>query len=105
MSFTMATSPTPEPQPNQVLVKVGAVAVNPIDTYIRNGANYWPLPNPFIIGSDVAGVVEEIGPSVKRFKPGDRVWGTNQGFQGRQGVFAEYCAIDEQWLYPHAQRR
>ncbi len=43
--------PTPELEANQVLVKVGAVAVNPIDTYIRNGANYWELPKPYIIGA------------------------------------------------------
>ena len=43
---------------SQVLVKTGAVAVNPVDTYIRNGANYWELPKPFIIGCDLAGTVE-----------------------------------------------
>jgi len=92
--------PKPKPQGQEVLVKVKAVAVNPVDTYIRNGANYWPLPKPFIIGCDVAGVVEEVGPKATRFRAGDRVWGTNQGLMGRQGSFAEYCAIDEQWLYP-----
>jgi NADPH2:quinone reductase len=95
--------PTPEPKPHQALVKVGAVSVNPIDTYIRNGANYWQLPQPYIIGADMAGVVERVGANVKSLKPGDRVWCTNQGFKGEQGVFAEYCAVDEQWLYrlPH----
>lgn len=92
--------PTPAISPSQVLVKTAAVAVNPIDTYIRNGANYWELPQPFVIGADLAGVVEKVGPGVKRFKPGDRVWCTNQGFQGRQGTFAEFCAVDEAWLYP-----
>lgn len=91
--------PTPQPQPQQVLVKVGAVAVNPIDTYIRNGANYWQLPTPYIIGSDMAGTVECVGSSVKSLRPGDRVWCTNQGLKGLQGTFAEYCAVDEQWLY------
>jgi NADPH2:quinone reductase len=92
--------PKPKPQGTEVLVRTKAVAVNPVDTYIRNGANYWPLPKPFIIGCDVAGVVEECGPNATRFRVGDRVWGTNQGLMGRQGSFAEYCAIDEQWLYP-----
>ena len=91
--------PKPEPAKGQVLVKVGAVAVNPVDTYIRNGANYWPLPKPFIIGCDVAGVVELVGAGVTRLKPGMRVWATNQGLMGRQGTFAEFCAIDECWLY------
>ncbi|MBW3596733.1 MAG: NADPH:quinone reductase [Planctomycetes bacterium] len=91
--------PTPEPQAGQVLVRVNAVSVNPVDTYIRGGANYWPLPSPFIIGCDLAGVVEKAGPGATRFKPGDRVWGTNQGLMGRQGTFAEFCAVDEHWLY------
>ena len=92
--------PEPKATGSQVLVKVGAVAVNPIDTYLRNGANYWELPKPFIIGCDLAGTVVEAGPQAKRFKAGDRVWGTNQGLMGRQGTFAEYAAVDEQWLYP-----
>lgn len=92
--------PRPTPTGSQVLVRMTAVAVNPIDTYIRNGANYWELPMPFVIGCDLAGVVEAAGPQGNRFKPGTRVWCSNQGLMGRQGTFAEYCAIDEQWLYP-----
>lgn len=92
--------PTPEPKGSEVLVKVNAVSVNPIDTYIRNGAPYWELPKPFIIGCDLAGVVEAVGPDAKTYKPGDRVWGSNQGLLGRQGTFAEYAAVDECWLYP-----
>ncbi|MCA9215732.1 MAG: NADPH:quinone reductase [Planctomycetales bacterium] len=92
--------PTPEPVGTQVLIKVGAVSVNPIDTYIRNGANYWELPKPYIVGSDVAGTVSAVGPEATRFKVGDRVWGTNQGLVGRQGTFSEFCAVDECWLYP-----
>src|SRR5437588_255036 len=50
--------PTPKPTDSQVLVRVSAVAVNPIDTYIRSGAVQMPLALPFIVGCDVAGVVE-----------------------------------------------
>jgi NADPH2:quinone reductase len=92
--------PQPQPVGRQVLVKTAAVAVNPVDTYIRNGANYWELPQPFIIGCDVAGTVEAIGPEARGFEIGQRVWATNQGLLGRQGTFAEYCAIEDQWLYP-----
>jgi NADPH2:quinone reductase len=92
--------PQPELTGSQVLVRMGAVSVNPIDTYIRNGANYWELPRPYIIGCDLAGTVAAVGPQAKRFRAGDRVWGSNQGLMGRQGTFAEYCAVDEQWLYP-----
>lgn len=86
--------------PGQVLVRTSAVAVNPIDIYIRAGANFWELPRPYILGCDVAGTVEEVGSDVTELKVGDRVWGSNQGLLGKQGTFSEYCAIDEQWLYP-----
>jgi NADPH2:quinone reductase len=92
--------PTPEPAGSEVLVKVGAAALNPIDTYIRGGANYWELPQPFIGGCDLAGVVEAVGSENSRFAIGDRVWGSNQGLLGRQGTFAEYAVVDECWLYP-----
>jgi len=92
--------PQPTATGSQVLVQVGAVAVNPIDTYLRNGANYWELPKPFIIGCDLAGTVTAVGPQATRYKVGDRVWGSNQGLMGRQGTFAELAAVDEAWLYP-----
>jgi NADPH:quinone reductase len=92
--------PDPVATEGQVLVRMAAVSVNPIDTYIRGGANYWELPNPFVIGCDLSGTVEAVGPGVKQFEIGDRVWGSNQGLLGRQGTFSELCAVDEQWLYP-----
>lgn len=92
--------PVPKPGPTQCLVKVGAVAVNPVDTYIRGGMIQMQLPSPFIVGCDLAGTVVEAGPAVKTLKPGRRVWGSNQGLLGRQGTFAEFCAVDECWLYP-----
>ncbi len=94
------TLPKPTIRPDQVLVRVEAVAVNPIDTYIRNGANYWPLPFPFVVGCDLAGIIEEVGDQVRDLKVGQRVWGSNQGLLGRQGTFAEYAAVEAQWLYP-----
>ncbi|MBU6398960.1 MAG: NADPH:quinone reductase [Verrucomicrobia bacterium] len=92
--------PTPHLSGAQVLVKVGAVALNPIDTYIRAGLVKMDLPKPFVVGCDLAGVVEAVGPAAKQFRPGDRVWGSNQGLLGRQGTFSEFAAVDEHWLYP-----
>ncbi|MCX8156575.1 MAG: NADPH:quinone reductase [Verrucomicrobiae bacterium] len=92
--------PMPALREHQVLVRVKAVSVNPIDTYLRAGAVPMPLPMPYILGCDLAGVVEAVGSQVRRFRPGDRVWGSNQGLLGRQGTFAEYAAVDECWLYP-----
>jgi NADPH:quinone reductase len=91
--------PDPTPGANDILVRVGAVAVNPIDTYIRAGGVAMASKFPYIIGCDVAGTVEAVGPSVTRFKRGDRVWGSNQGLFGRQGTFSELASIDEKWLY------
>jgi NADPH:quinone reductase len=96
----VAELPRPVPGPGQVLLRVHAVALNPIDLYIRSGLVPMPLSFPYIIGCDVAGSVEETGAGCTRFQKGDRVWGSNQGLLGRQGVAAEYAAVDESWLYP-----
>ncbi|MBN9518475.1 NADPH:quinone reductase [bacterium] len=92
--------PTPAPGPSEVRVRVRAAAVNPIDTYIRSGTVAMTLPKPFVPGCDLAGEVEAVGLGVKRFRVGDRVWGSNQGLLGRQGTFAEFACVAEQWLYP-----
>jgi NADPH2:quinone reductase len=92
--------PLPELKGSEILVKTTAAAVNPIDTYIRSGAIAADLPEPYILGCDLAGVVQELGPGATRFRVGERVWGTNQGLLGRQGTSAEFCAVDECWLYP-----
>jgi NADPH2:quinone reductase len=92
--------PTPEPKPSEVLVKVGAVSVNPIDTYIRSGMIKVATSFPYIVGCDLAGTVERVGSEVTRFKIGDRVWGSNQSLFGRSGSFAEFAAVEEKWLYP-----
>jgi NADPH:quinone reductase len=90
--------PVPEITETQCLVRVGAVDVNPIDVYVRSGMIPTRLAFPFVLGRDLAGTVEKIGGKVTRFQPGQRVWATNQGTEGRQGTFAEYCAVDETWL-------
>jgi NADPH2:quinone reductase len=92
--------PQPVPTAGEVLVQVGASAVNPIDLYIRAGTVPMQLPRPFIPGCDLAGTVAAVGPGVQQFKPGDRVWGSNQGLLGRQGTAAEFVCTGEEWLYP-----
>lgn len=92
--------PTPEPGPTEVLVKVGAVSVNPIDTYIRSGMIKVATSFPYILGCDLAGTVVRVGSQVSRFQTGDRVWGSNQSLFGRRGSFAEFAAVEEKWLYP-----
>lgn len=92
--------PTSEPGPNEVLVKVGAAALNPIDLYLRAGTISMPMAFPYVVGSDLAGTVERLGSGVTRFHVGDRVWGSNQGMLGRQGATSEFATVGEDWLYP-----
>jgi NADPH:quinone reductase len=92
--------PTPTPQAGEILVRVAAAALNPIDAYIRSGVVAMKLPMPFITGSDVAGTIEAVGAGVKRFKIGERVWASNQGLLGRQGSCAEYVCASEDWFFP-----
>jgi NADPH2:quinone reductase len=91
--------PDPVPGPGEVLVRVAAAAVNPIDTYVRSGAVAMQLPFPFVVGCDLAGEVVATGQDVDHLRPGMRVWGSNQGLLGRQGTCAELAAVDARWLY------
>lgn len=99
-SIVFGDLPDPQLKPGEVLVRVRAVSVNPIDTYVRAGMVKMNLPLPFIVGCDLAGEVEAVGADVKQFKPGDRVWCSNQGLFGRQGTFAELACVEERWLNP-----
>src|SRR5438094_6150066 len=66
--------PDPKPGADQVVVRVKAVGVNPVDVYIRTGAYARKPALPFIPGSDAGGEVESVGANVKSWKPGDRVF-------------------------------
>ncbi|WP_135820809.1 NADPH:quinone reductase [Halostella litorea] len=81
--------PRPEPGRGEVLVAVEAAAVNPVDTYFREGS-YEPAELPMIPGTDFAGEVAAVGEGVDGFAPGDRVFGTGLG-NDRQGSCAEYA--------------
>lgn len=94
-----AELPEPTAGDYDVLVEMKSVTVDPIDTYIRSGKYKINLPSPFVIGRDMTGVVRAVGRKVKRFKVGDRVWANNQGYEGRQGTFAELLSVREDLLY------
>ncbi len=88
--------PDPKPDSGQVVVRVKAVGVNPVDTYIRAGV-YPRKPNlPYTPGTDAAGIVEAVGPNVKRFKAGDRVY-TNGTITG---AYAELALCEESQVHP-----
>ena len=82
--------PRPTPGAGEVLVRVKAAGVGPWDAWIRSGRSVLPQPLPLTLGSDVAGVVESVGPGAAQFTPGDAVFGaTNARFTGG---YAEYVA-------------
>ena len=96
--ITYGELPAPKPRRTECLIRVGAVDVNPIDTYVRSGGVPMKMSFPHIIGRDLAGTVVEAGTGVKRFKAGDRVWATGQGTENRAGTFSEFAAVNERWL-------
>jgi NADPH:quinone reductase-like Zn-dependent oxidoreductase len=87
----------PPVAPDGVLVRVRAAGVNPVDTKIRGGymANSLPFHFPVILGWDAAGVVEEVGPAVTWFKPGDEVYGYVRRHHLQYGTYAEYTTAPE----------
>ncbi len=93
-SFELCDVPTPRPHAGQVLVRVHATSINPLDYQVRLGDYPDLVPLPAITGHDVSGVVEEVGPGVTSFSPGDEVWYTPQIFDG-PGSYAEYHVADE----------
>ncbi|HKW77199.1 MAG TPA: NADP-dependent oxidoreductase [Terriglobales bacterium] len=94
--------PVPRPGPTGVLVRVHASSVNPIDWKLREGwlSPLWKLRFPVIWGCDFSGVVEETGPAVTLFKPGDEVYGFKHGKVGQtyRGTYAEYVVVPENSL-------
>jgi NADPH:quinone reductase-like Zn-dependent oxidoreductase len=90
--LTLEEIPVPEIGPNEVLIKVHATSVNPIDWKIRKGiitGLKWEFP--IILGWDVSGVIEKVGSGVMGLKPGDEVYAFPQ--LSRNGTYAEYVAI------------
>jgi NADPH2:quinone reductase len=97
--FRLAAIDKPLPRPGEVLVRLSAAALNPLDGKIRAGAApHAGQPLPAILGLDGAGRVEAIGDGAARFKPGDDVFGMMGGAGGRQGTLAEFIAVPEALL-------
>lgn len=95
----LTTIATPGIGPRDVLVRVRASGINPLDTKIHAGAAaHARHPLPAIPGIDLAGVVERSGREVARFKPGDEVYGMTGGVGGVQGSLAEFAAVDADLL-------
>lgn len=91
--LSLEEAPRPTPQADEVLIRVHATSVNPFDAAYRAGymAGYFNPTFPLILGTDMAGVVEEVGPGVGAFAPGDRVYA--RGGVVRDGAYAEYAVV------------
>jgi NADPH:quinone reductase len=88
--------PTPQPGPSEVLLRMHAAGVNPVETYIRAGT-YARLPKlPYTPGNDGAGVVEQVGSGVTEFKPGDRVYTAGS----LSGTYAEFALCKKEQVHP-----
>lgn len=92
----LETIPEPEPGPGQVLVRVYAAGVNPVETYIRAGIYPQGTPLPYTPGTDAAGVVEAVGPGVTRVELGDRVYTSHSV----SGTYAEKTLCQESQVHP-----
>ena len=93
--FVSREVPRPRPATGQLLVRIHASGVNPLDTKIRAGtAAHARQPLPAVLGLDLAGTVEEVGDGVTGFAPGDAVYGCTGGVGGLQGSLAEFAAVD-----------
>ncbi|WP_374581625.1 zinc-dependent alcohol dehydrogenase family protein [Pseudoduganella sp.] len=102
--LSLGELPQPVAGPGQVLVRIHASGVNPLDLKIAAGrAEHARMPLPAVLGIDMAGIVEAVGAGVTGFAPGDRVFGMTGGVGGVQGSLAEYAAVDAD-LLAHAPR-
>jgi len=93
--LSLVNVPEPKLQDKDVLIRIHATAVNPLDSKVRDGEFklFLPYRPPFVLGHDVAGTVVKTGPKVKHFKVGDAVYSRPRDH--RVGTFAEFIAVDE----------
>src|SRR5215813_13804556 len=90
-----ADIPTPKAGPNDLLVRLRAAGINPLDTKVRKMNAFYPNDLPSVLGCDGAGTVEAVGTEVRRFKPGDDVYFFNNGLGSGPGNYAEYTVVRE----------
>ncbi len=82
----------------EVLVRLRAAGINPIDTKLRSRGTFYPEKTPHVLGCDGSGVVEAVGTAVQSFQVGDEVFFCNGGLGGSIGTYAEFAVVDERFL-------
>lgn len=101
----LAEVPTPTlNQETDLLVRVQAAGLNPIDTKLRQRGTFYPDGGPAILGCDGAGIVEAVGAGVQRFRPGDSVYFCQGGLGQQPGTYAEWAVVDERFVAAKPQR-
>ncbi|MFN8483579.1 MAG: NADPH:quinone oxidoreductase family protein [Anaerolineae bacterium] len=96
--LTLEDIPTPQPGPDEVLVRVRGAGINPYEAYIREGRYTFLPPRPFTLGGEGAGDIVAVGENVKQWHIGDAVWGY------LKGSHADYAVADAALIYPKPDR-
>jgi NADPH:quinone reductase len=89
--------PKPSGGKTELLIKLKAAGINPIDTKLRKRGTLYPDKMPAILGCDGAGIVEAVGEGVTKFRVGDEVYFCQGGLGGKPGNYAEYTVVDEKF--------
>ena len=99
--LTYEDAQRPKPGEGQVLIRVAATSINHVDAFIRAGflKSFMPLAFPIILGRDISGVIEEIGPEVNDFQPGDQVFTYSKNL----GSYAEFAVVQASDVAPAPQ--
>lgn len=86
------------PGETELLIRLVAAGINPIDTKLRQRGTFYPDNMPAILGCDGAGVIEAVGAGVENFRPGDEVYFCNGGLGDKYGNYAEYTVVDARFV-------
>ncbi|MDX2096217.1 MAG: zinc-dependent alcohol dehydrogenase family protein [Leptolyngbyaceae cyanobacterium bins.59] len=99
LQYLDTPAPAP-PQGSELLIRLKAAGVNPIDTKLRKRGTFYPEQMPAILGCDGAGIVEATGPQARKFQMGDEVYFCNGGLGGHPGNYAEWAIVAEAFVSP-----
>lgn len=97
--------PRPSPGPGALLVRIHAAGINPVDASNRREGGWAGIQTPFIVGSDASGIVEQVGPGVQDFRPGDEVFYFSPFLGAKHGSCAEYQVVDATVVAPRPRTR
>jgi NADPH:quinone reductase len=97
LQLQQVPNPAP-PGDTELLIRLKAAGINPIDTKLRQRGTFYPDKMPAILGCDGAGIVEAVGAGVANFRPGDEVYFSYGGLGDRAGNYAQYTVVDERFV-------